>query len=252
MTLRDSCRVRTADRDRPPETTVRGADPTKPERMIMQNSFMGRATVGEKKTLTPTLSRSTGRGRDANGHAHASWATTTRNKALCTTVGDWRPLFTGKHETPTHSLKSAPFVRQFLAGAARAEDWPQWLGPQRDGVWRETGIVRRLSPAAENPLAVPSSGGYSSPPSPAARSLFTTAIRGEKLPTTQKSPSVFSTPGVERVSVSGRGNRKDAVGGEYPCDYTMSYPAGPRAAPIVGCNRVLHLWRRSRSPVPPN
>src|SRR5579883_2493810 len=23
----------------------------------------------------------------------------------------------------------------------RADDWPQWLGPQRDGVWRETGIV---------------------------------------------------------------------------------------------------------------
>src|SRR5262245_52644296 len=24
---------------------------------------------------------------------------------------------------------------------AQAEDWPQWLGPQRDGVWRETGIL---------------------------------------------------------------------------------------------------------------
>ncbi len=24
---------------------------------------------------------------------------------------------------------------------AHAEDWPHWLGPQRDAVWRETGIV---------------------------------------------------------------------------------------------------------------
>src|SRR5688572_18087997 len=23
----------------------------------------------------------------------------------------------------------------------RADDWPQWRGPMRDGVWRETGIV---------------------------------------------------------------------------------------------------------------
>src|SRR5438128_2309123 len=28
-----------------------------------------------------------------------------------------------------------------LAAALRAEDWPQWRGPHRDGVWRETGIL---------------------------------------------------------------------------------------------------------------
>lgn len=26
--------------------------------------------------------------------------------------------------------------------ALHADDWPQWLGPQRDGVWRETGILK--------------------------------------------------------------------------------------------------------------
>src|SRR5678816_1156320 len=26
----------------------------------------------------------------------------------------------------------------------RADDWPQWLGPQRDSVWRENGIVEKL------------------------------------------------------------------------------------------------------------
>src|SRR3989442_671233 len=24
---------------------------------------------------------------------------------------------------------------------ARADDWPQWMGPQRDNVWREKGIL---------------------------------------------------------------------------------------------------------------
>ena len=30
------------------------------------------------------------------------------------------------------------------AGAARADDWPQWLGPKRDGVWREKGILDKF------------------------------------------------------------------------------------------------------------
>src|SRR5262245_47944330 len=32
-----------------------------------------------------------------------------------------------------------------LAGTnAKADDWPQWRGPQRDGVWRETGILESI------------------------------------------------------------------------------------------------------------
>src|SRR5438445_12788620 len=45
-----------------------------------------------------------------------------------------------------------------------ADDWPQWLGPQRDGVWRETGILQTLP---TNGLKVrwraPIGGGYSGP-----------------------------------------------------------------------------------------
>ena len=31
-----------------------------------------------------------------------------------------------------------------LGVTAWAGDWPQWLGPQRDSVWREDGIVQRI------------------------------------------------------------------------------------------------------------
>ena len=33
----------------------------------------------------------------------------------------------------------ASFALILSAGLAQADDWPQWLGPKRDSVWRETG-----------------------------------------------------------------------------------------------------------------
>src|SRR5260221_682248 len=47
---------------------------------------------------------------------------------------------------------------------SRAEDWPQWLGPQRDGVWRETGILDKFP--EKGPLVrwrIPIAAGYSGP-----------------------------------------------------------------------------------------
>src|SRR5262245_9435301 len=32
----------------------------------------------------------------------------------------------------------------FAAASARADDWPQWRGPNRDGVWRETGVLETI------------------------------------------------------------------------------------------------------------
>ncbi len=32
-------------------------------------------------------------------------------------------------------------VSSCLWSSVRADDWPQWLGPKRDSVWRESGIV---------------------------------------------------------------------------------------------------------------
>jgi outer membrane protein assembly factor BamB len=38
----------------------------------------------------------------------------------------------------------SPLVVLSGAAAASADDWPQWLGPRRDAVWRETGIVEKF------------------------------------------------------------------------------------------------------------
>src|SRR6266498_3243278 len=48
--------------------------------------------------------------------------------------------------------------------AVHGEDWPQWLGPQRDGVWRETGIVEKFTAnGLKYRWRVPIGGGYSGP-----------------------------------------------------------------------------------------
>src|SRR5207244_9259737 len=51
-----------------------------------------------------------------------------------------------------------------LTPVAMADYWPQWMGPNRDGVWAETGVVERLP--ADGPKVLwraPVGGGYSGP-----------------------------------------------------------------------------------------
>src|SRR4029453_10056215 len=45
-----------------------------------------------------------------------------------------------------------------------ADDWPQWLGPKRDGVWREAGIVAKFPPVGPKVLwKQPVGGGFAGP-----------------------------------------------------------------------------------------
>ena len=43
------------------------------------------------------------------------------------------------------------------------DDWPQWLGPKRDGVWREKGIVERFDRQPKLRWSLPIGGGYAGP-----------------------------------------------------------------------------------------
>ena len=49
-------------------------------------------------------------------------------------------------------------------GSARADDWPQWLGPRRDGVWRESGILDHFPKnGPRERWRAPIGGGYAGP-----------------------------------------------------------------------------------------
>src|SRR5258708_7925081 len=48
--------------------------------------------------------------------------------------------------------------------AGSGSEWPQWRGPARDGVWKESGIVATLpKPAIPIKWRVPISSGYCGP-----------------------------------------------------------------------------------------
>src|SRR5512136_1249100 len=55
-------------------------------------------------------------------------------------------------------------VLGFQASYVRGDDWPQWLGPQRDGIWRESRILERFpSSGPRIRWRTPIGAGYSGP-----------------------------------------------------------------------------------------
>lgn len=116
-----------------------------------------------------------------------------------------------------------------LAIPAMSDDWPQWRGPNRDGVWRETGIIDAFpSSQIELKWRAPIANGYSGP----------TVAKGR----------VYVTDRVTDPAESERVICLDAATGTeiwrhiYPCDYTpVSYQNGPRAAVTVAGDLAYSL-----------
>ncbi len=119
-----------------------------------------------------------------------------------------------------------------LGRASVAEDWPQWGGPQRDLVWRETGIVESLPPADPATGILPRKwtakigSGYAGPAVAAGRVFVTDRVPVKNL---------------ERVHCFDADSGQEVWKHEYEARYTISYPLGPRATPTVDGDRVYTL-----------
>ena len=61
-----------------------------------------------------------------------------------------------------------------FASLAFADGWPQWMGPKRDGVWREQAIDALPAAGLPQRWRVPTGAGYSSAES-ALRASWRTA-----------------------------------------------------------------------------
>src|SRR5438046_330679 len=131
-------------------------------------------------------------------------------------------------------MKLCVFLGLVVCVSMRADDWPQWLGPKRDGVWRESGIVEKFP---ENGLKFrwrsPVGGGYSGP-AVANRKVY---LMDRQLADGASNPSnPFAQgviPGKERVLCLNEADGKILWQYEYNCPYTVSYAAGPRTTPSI-------------------
>ena len=105
---------------------------------------------------------------------------------------------------------------------ARADDWPQWRGPERDGVWRESGLVDKFA-GPEVPIVwrAPIASGYSGP----------TVYQGRVYVTDR----LVEPKQQERVHCFDAATGKPVWSYVYDCAYErVGYEAGPRAS--VGCD----------------
>ena len=65
------------------------------------------------------------------------------------------------------------------AGLLVADDWPQWRGVERDGVWRETGIVKELPKKLSFLWRAPVGMGYAGPAVAAGRVYLLDRVLGD-------------------------------------------------------------------------
>lgn len=109
-----------------------------------------------------------------------------------------------------------------------ADEWPQWRGPQRDGVWRESGIIEKFTEPELKPLwRVPVGSGYSGP-TVADRRVYV-------------SDRVIEPQQSERVHCFDATTGKTIWSHSYLAPYEIGYPAGPRASITIDGNRAYAL-----------
>ena len=124
---------------------------------------------------------------------------------------------------------------------ARADDWPQWLGPRRDSIWREPGLATAI-PAAGLPVKwrVPVAGGYSGPAVADGRVYVMDYVAREGELVNGPNDRTLRA-GTERLLCLDAATGRLLWKHEYDCPYSISYASGPRCTPTVADGRVYAL-----------
>jgi outer membrane protein assembly factor BamB len=130
---------------------------------------------------------------------------------------------------------------QALAGGAVADDWPQWMGPTRNGVWSETGIVEKFPAGGPKILwRAPIAGGYAGPAVAGGKVYVTDFVR-ERGNAANDFNARSEVSGKERILCLRASDGQLLWKLEYDCPYKISYPAGPRTTPTVAGGKVYSL-----------
>ncbi len=121
-----------------------------------------------------------------------------------------------------------------------ADDWPQWFGPKRDGIWREEGILDKFPKDGPKQLWKHALGAGYTGPSVAGDRVY---VMDRLAETIQGNPArATSGAGKERVLCLNAATGKEIWTHEYDCTYQrISYGFGPRTTPIIVDDRVYTL-----------
>lgn len=115
------------------------------------------------------------------------------------------------------------------------------MGPNRNDDWTETGIIEKFPESGLEFLwRMPVGGGFAGPAVASGRVYVTDYLRssGDDRPKPTKRNDL---QGKERVLCLNAKTGEEIWKHEYDCDYTISYPAGPRCTPTVDGDRVYTL-----------
>ncbi|MEX2216568.1 MAG: PQQ-binding-like beta-propeller repeat protein [Phycisphaeraceae bacterium] len=122
-----------------------------------------------------------------------------------------------------------------------ADDWPQWMGPNRDDVWHEKNIIESFPEKGLTFLwRTPINGGFSGPAVAGGKVFVTDYQRaaGDYVP---KPTTRNALQGKERVLCLDARTGREIWKHEYDCPYEISYAAGPRCTPTVSAGKVYTL-----------
>jgi outer membrane protein assembly factor BamB len=139
-------------------------------------------------------------------------------------------------------MRVLPAVVLLFPTIAAADDWPQWLGPKRDGVWRETGIVDKFPEGGPKVLwRVPCGIGYAGPAVAQGKVFLPDRILGEGTKNPENPFTRTAVRGTDRLLCLDEATGKELWKFEYAVEYRVNYAAGPRCTPTVDGDLVFWL-----------
>ena len=128
-----------------------------------------------------------------------------------------------------------------LTRGALADDWNQWLGVNRNGVWNESGVMTSIpSKGLEEIWRTPIAAGFSGPAVAGDRVFVTDYVLKTGDPVFDPGKRSKLT-GSERVLCLDRNTGQTIWKKSYDCPYDISYASGPRATPTVDGEHVYTL-----------
>ena len=128
-----------------------------------------------------------------------------------------------------------------LPDTSSADNWPAWMGAQRDGVYRETGIVDSIPEAGlKVKWRMPISAGYAGPAVADGKVVVFDYVKSDGEVKNDPGTRV-ELKGSERITAMNADTGETIWQKSYDCPYSISYPAGPRCTPTIDGDHVYTL-----------